>query len=73
MNPLICRHLRTKKMYLPPEAHDALREPVEAGEMPHCWCNCTMMEVGEDDAPVSFRACADRNRSCYEAGTVKLT
>lgn len=63
MSEEICRYLRTKKMYVPAQASEALL--MKEGESePHCWCNRTMTETGPDDQPVNRRDCA-HHRSCF--------
>jgi hypothetical protein len=67
MNPLnLCKHLRTKKMYIPAQEHEAF--PASAGGAEpggHCWCNRTMSEVGPDDRQVGAQLCSSP-RSCFE-------
>jgi hypothetical protein len=60
----ICRHLRTKKIYIPAESEDPFSETAEASIAPHCWCNLTMTEVGRDDRPVSAGTCVP-GRICH--------
>lgn len=60
-----CRHLRTKKLYVPAYGQSALQPRQDMGASSHCWCNRTMMEIGADDGLVSLRKCADVQRSCY--------
>lgn len=62
-----CKHLRTKKMYIPEEAEEALLDSGQPDEPPHCWCNKTMTEVGLDDEPVYLKACSSTTRSCYQS------
>jgi hypothetical protein len=63
----LCQHLRTKKMYIPAQAHEAFSG--EAGEdgqaNGHCWCNCTLTETGPDDGPVGPERCRF-GRFCFE-------
>ena len=62
----ICRHLRTKKMYITALAHEAFAEGTEenAHSAP-CWCNQTMSETGPDDHPVGPQRC-QQSRQCFE-------
>ena len=62
----VCRHLRTKKMYIPAQA-DEVFSPVadEMGHCGHCWCNRTLSEVGLDDNQVGIEIC-NPSRSCFE-------
>ena len=60
----VCRHLRTKAMYVP-----ALRESMfrdEAVSSSHCWCIKTMGTVGPDDEYVSLEDC-EVSRQCFES------
>lgn len=62
----VCRHLRTKKMYIPAEAHDVFTSPGQECEFcGHCWCNRTLTEVGLDDRQVAIQLCGP-SRSCFE-------
>jgi hypothetical protein len=66
----ICKHLRTKSMYIPALARPSATATGEApeSELEHsspCWCNCTMTETGPDDRPVGRLACRT-GRRCYE-------
>jgi hypothetical protein len=60
-----CRNLRTKKMYIPALAHEALTHDTESVGSPHCWCTCTLTEVGPDDQPVGVQVCTN-SRRCFE-------
>jgi hypothetical protein len=53
----ICRHLRTKKMFIPELAHEAFQESTEPGHSSHYWCNCTLTETGPDDRPAGTERC----------------
>jgi hypothetical protein len=65
-HPTLCRHLRTKKMYVPEEAPDVMNQAMaDSGREPHCWCNRTMTEVGRDDRPVTLHRCVP-GRICFE-------
>jgi len=64
--PVLCRHLRTKKMYVPAQEAEVLAQA--AGETPgepHCWCNRTMTELGRDARPVALGRCI-AGRTCFE-------
>jgi hypothetical protein len=66
MKPNVCRHLRTKKMYIPELADEAFSEPApEQAHPTHCWCNSTMSETGPDDRGVGAQGC-NQTRSCFE-------
>jgi len=65
MNTPICKHLRTKKMYLPAEAADVFEELNEHHAEPFFWCNCTQRPIGPDDNPAHPRACL-LTRTCFE-------
>jgi len=67
MNPNFCRHLRSKKMYIPAQADEVV--PVPEGKISHaghCWCNRTMAEVGPDDRQVGAQSCCESGRACYQ-------
>jgi len=62
----LCKHLRTKKMFIPALAHEAFStETGEEAGAPHCWCNCTLTETGPDDCAVGPERCVP-SRSCFE-------
>ena len=68
MNPVnVCRHLRTKKMYIPAQADDVFSASADKNEQPggHCWCNRTLTEVGLDDNLAGLQSC-NPSRSCFE-------
>jgi len=66
MKPNFCKHLRSKKMYVPAEADQLQSGSPEAREhFGHCWCNRTMAEVGPDDRQVGAESCSQA-RSCFE-------
>jgi hypothetical protein len=66
MSEPVCRFLRTKKMFVPEQA-EAARQEIETG-IGHSfyWCNRTLREIGEDDAPVCPLDCRS-GRKCFEA------
>lgn len=68
MNTPVCRHLRTKTLYVPGQMNEAEPDAIEAGSARHCWCNKTMTPVGLDDQRVNVEACADPQRPCYRPG-----
>jgi hypothetical protein len=62
----LCRHLRTKKMYIPALAEEAFsHDSPESPGASHCWCNRTMSETGPDDRPIGAQECKG-GRSCFE-------
>jgi hypothetical protein len=65
--PVPCRYLRTKKMYVPAQEGAAFSNKFDPNSFSHCWCNRTMTEIGEDDKLVSYRACLSPERRCYAA------
>jgi hypothetical protein len=65
MNAPLCKHLRTKKMFMPAEAEDVFAELAEPHAEPLFWCNCTQCSVGPDDKPAHTRICLP-DRQCYE-------
>jgi hypothetical protein len=62
----VCKHLRTKKMYVPAQADEVFAAD-ESGyqHCGHCWCNRTLSEVGPDDRQVEMQVC-NPTRSCFE-------
>lgn len=61
-----CRHLRTKKMYIPEQADEVFA--VSGDQLTHhghCWCNRTLAEVGFDDRQVGLQIC-NPSRECFE-------
>ena len=66
MKQELCRHLRTKKMYIPAQADEIYSAADEdAASVGHCWCNRTLTETGEDDQPVHPTRCIPQRR-CFE-------
>jgi hypothetical protein len=65
MNEPACQHLRTKKLFIPEQAADALAEPAEHEAEPFYWCNRTLTSIGVDDQPVHVRVCVT-GRCCFE-------
>ncbi len=62
----LCRHFRTKKMFIPAQAAEVLAAAEGFGDDDApCWCNLTMSEAGRDDRPVGMRACRE-GRGCFE-------
>ena len=53
-------------MFIPALAHEALNgQSEETDYSPHCWCTCTLTEVGPDDQPVGIQLCKEK-RSCFQ-------
>jgi len=65
METPICRHLRTKKLFIPEHESDAFAEPIEPEAEPFYWCNRTLTPLGTDDQPAHVRLCV-RGRCCFE-------
>jgi hypothetical protein len=64
--PACCKHLRTKKMFIPVPAATELREREQPSEgTSPCWCNRTLTETGPDDRPVNPDICR-LDRECFE-------
>jgi hypothetical protein len=64
--PILCKHLRTKSMFIPAVAHELATKPDEHFQHPaHYWCNCTVTETGPDDRPVAPHRC-HAARGCFE-------
>ena len=62
----VCRHLRTKKMYIPAQADEVFAKGADAAESSgHCWCNRTLTEVGLDDKLAGLKDCSP-SRSCFQ-------
>ena len=67
MKPInVCKHLRTKKMFIPAQAEEAfvVAEDGSQASSP-CWCNSTLTETGPDDRQVNPQSCSP-SRSCFE-------
>ncbi|PTY00872.1 hypothetical protein DB346_14785 [Verrucomicrobia bacterium LW23] len=60
-----CRHLRTKRMFIPAQADGALDVESERNDRAFYWCNITLSEMGCDDDRVHTRLCLS-HRSCYQ-------
>ena len=67
MKTLPCKHLRTKRLFIPDLATDAFAQSDNLDEVRQCWCNKTMAEIGLDDRHVSFKDCTEPGRSCYRS------
>jgi hypothetical protein len=65
MDTPVCKHLRTKKLFIPEHAPDALAEPTGPEAEPFYWCNRTLTGIGIDDQPVHLRLCTC-SRRCFE-------
>ncbi len=64
--PVLCKHLRTKKMFLPREQEQVTGGAIhQEPDSQHYWCNRTLTEVGVDDQPV-HRDCCRSGRRCFE-------
>lgn len=63
----LCKHLRTKAMFIPALAQESAANPDAAGhsDTSPCWCNCTLTETGPDDRPVGHQVCQP-TRPCFE-------
>lgn len=65
----VCKHFRTKKLYVPALAEDVFAAARSGSEerdaCGHCWCNRTLAEVGSDDKLVNLHAC-NPSRACFE-------
>ena len=63
---ILCKHLRTKSMFIPAMAAELASKPEEAAHhSAHYWCNCTVTETGPDDHPVGPQRCRP-SRQCFE-------
>lgn len=66
MNPVFCKHLRTKRMYVDATPEEAFADKEGEHVTPcHFWCNLTQTPVGVDDRAVHKDACKS-SRSCFE-------
>jgi len=65
MNPHHCKHLRTKKMFVPVQENEVLTEKEDSTLDARYWCNRTMTEIGIDDEQAHPRAC-NSSRCCFE-------
>lgn len=62
----VCRHLRTKKMYITAQADEVFADTGDdAGCCGHCWCNKTLTEIGLDDQAAGMHTC-NPSRTCFE-------
>ena len=66
MEPTPCKHLRSKRLFIPDLATDAFAQSGDFDVVSQCWCNHSMREVGLDERHVSFKACTRPERPCYE-------
>jgi len=64
--PLPCRHLRTKRMYIPALAENALDSESHRDDQAFYWCNKSLSALGRDDEQVHPCSCQP-GRSCHEA------
>jgi hypothetical protein len=66
MNPVYCKHLRTKSLYVGATPEEAFADKDGEYTAPcHFWCNRTQTAVGLDDRPVHKTACV-AGRACFE-------
>jgi hypothetical protein len=66
MNPIRCRHLRTKKMFTAAHPDEAFAAKEGAAVTPnHFWCNLTQSAVGADEQAAHLETCQP-GRSCFE-------
>jgi len=65
MNAIVCKCLRTKKMFVPAQEADALTEPSPTEADAFYWCNRTLSEIGLDDRLAHLRTCIP-GRKCFE-------
>jgi hypothetical protein len=64
--PIVCKHLRTKSMFIPAVAQELASKPEgQFNHSAHYWCNCTVSETGPDDNPVGPQRC-QTSRQCFE-------
>jgi len=63
---LPCRHLRTKRMYIPSLAEGALDSENYRDDQSFYWCNKTLTALGQDDEQVHPCVCQP-GRTCHEA------
>jgi len=60
-----CRHLRTKRMYIPALAEGALDLEQGSHDQSFYWCNKTLTAIGLDDKQVHPCDCQP-GRTCHE-------
>ncbi|HZT23846.1 MAG TPA: hypothetical protein VFB55_13145 [Verrucomicrobiae bacterium] len=66
MNPVYCKHLRTKSLYVGATPEEAFADREGEYTAPcHFWCNRTQTAVGLDDRPVHKTVCV-AGRACFE-------
>ena len=62
----LCRHLRSKRMYVANSFEaEAQEDEDKISAYGHYWCMKTSYEFGPDDEPVARKVCKP-GRSCYE-------
>ena len=61
-----CRHLRTKRMYIPALAEGALDLEQDTNDQSFYWCNKTLSALGRDDRPAHPCVCQP-GRTCHES------
>ncbi|MDE3068624.1 MAG: hypothetical protein KGJ60_13900 [Verrucomicrobiota bacterium] len=66
MSQTICKHLRTKRIYIDATPEEAFADKNGAEASPcHFWCNLTQTVVGADDRP-AHKATCNASRRCFE-------
>lgn len=68
MESLPCKHLRTKRLFIPDLALDGPGVPAPMPQREavcQCWCTRTMTALGLDQRHVTPRTCTDPQRPCY--------
>jgi len=66
MEPNLCKHLRTKSLFIGRRPEEAFAEKEGDDVTPsHFWCNRTQSVVGVDGRPAHKAACSP-SRSCFE-------
>ena len=63
---ILCRHLRSKTLYVDATAEEAFAEKSTENASPcHPWCNLTQSVKGADDRLAGPQSC-NCSRSCFE-------
>lgn len=63
--PCVCRHLRTKALYVPTEADQAFADEASESSDGIYWCSLTQDQFGVDDQAALPATCRP-GRSCFE-------
>jgi hypothetical protein len=68
MNSNLCRHLRTKKLYMDSMEHEAfVQKTGENASACHYWCCLTQAVAGPDDRPAhTENSTRGKGRTCFE-------